>query len=355
MEVMEVKSFWKNKKVFLTGHSGFKGSWMSLWLLQKGAQVVGYSKDVPTKPSLFEELKLEQDMRTIWGDVRDLEQLKKSVTDFNPDILIHMAAQPLVRYSYNNPVETYMTNVMGTVHTFEAARAASNVKAVVNVTSDKCYENFERLKGYSEDEPMGGFDPYSNSKGCSELVTRAYRSSYFQSSQISLGSGRAGNVIGGGDWALDRLVPDIVRSVIDSRTLTIRNPKAIRPWQHVLEPVAGYFKLAEALYSAGQDHARGYNFGPEETDHCDVETIIKKMNSFWENKIRYEIISSEANPHEAHYLKLNCDLAKKELNWLPRWTIDQALQKTVEWNQMRLKGDNVQQICIKQINDYESK
>ena len=271
-----VENFWKNKKIFLTGHTGFKGSWMSLWLLKAGANLTGYSLGLPTQPSLFKELDIAQDMNSIFADVRDLEKLKKEINRAKPDIIIHMAAQPLVRYSYQEPVETYMTNVMGTVHLFEAARNCGSVKAVLNVTSDKCYENKERKEGYSESEPMGGYDPYSNSKGCAELVTNAYRKSFFEKAEIWLASGRAGNVIGGGDWATDRLVPDIVRSVLNNEKLIIRNPKATRPWQHVLEPVSGYLHLTKKLYTEGKQYAEGFNFGPSFVDHSDVENIILK-------------------------------------------------------------------------------
>ena len=353
VEAVEIsKNFWKNKKVFLTGHTGFKGSWMSLWLLQLEAKVVGYSKDIPTIPSLFEEMKLEKDMHSITGDVRDLENLKKHVTQTNPDLVIHMAAQPLVRYSYQHPVETYMTNVMGTVHVLESALACTNTRGVLNVTSDKCYENFEKPEPYREDEPMGGYDPYSNSKGCSELVTSAYRKSFYQSRNLGLATGRAGNVIGGGDWAQDRLIPDIVRSVINNTTLEIRYPRAIRPWQHVLEPLSGYLSLAEKLYGDAKTFSKGYNFGPLQHDHCDVETIIKKMNVSWQNKIKYEIKASENNPHEAHYLKLDCTRAMSELGWRPRWSVDEALKQVVDWNIHRMSGGNVREFTAKQINEY---
>ncbi len=353
MEAVEIsKNFWKNKKIFLTGHTGFKGSWMSLWLLQLDAKVVGYAKDIPTTPSLFEELNLEKDMQSIIGDVRNLENLKKHITQANPDLVIHMAAQPLVRYSYQHPVETYMTNVMGTVHVLESALACGNTRGVLNVTSDKCYENFEKPEGYREDEPMGGYDPYSNSKGCSELVTSAYRKSFYQNRNLGLASGRAGNVIGGGDWAQDRLIPDIVRSVMSNTTLEIRYPRAIRPWQHVLEPLSGYLSLAEKLYGDAKTFSKGYNFGPLQHDHCDVEAIIKKMNVSWQDKIKYEIKASENNPHEAHYLKLDCARAMSELGWRPHWSVDEALKQVVDWNIHRMSGGNVREFTAKQINEY---
>lgn len=347
-------SFWKNKKVFLTGHTGFKGSWMSLWLLKSGADLTGYSMSLPTTPSLFADLKIEKEMKSIFSDVRDLDKLKSALKNANPDIVIHMAAQPLVRYSYVNPVETYATNVMGTVHLFEAARACNNAKVIVNVTSDKCYENQERLAGYQEHEPMGGYDPYSNSKGCSELVTSSYRQSFFKNEKKLLASGRAGNVIGGGDWAGDRLVPDIIRSVLNNKTLEIRNPRATRPWQHVLEPVGGYLHLAEKLFTSN-DHslAEGFNFGPENSDHCDVEFIIKNMNLHWNNKIKYEMTQSDNNPHEAHYLSLDCSKAKNKLGWQPKWNVDTALAKTVDWIKAYQENLSQRDVCIKQIGEYE--
>lgn len=350
-----VTDFWKNKKVFLTGHTGFKGAWMSLWLLKAGAKLTGYSLGLPTEPSLFQDLKISDDMNSIFADIRDLEKIKKSVVEAKPEIIIHMAAQPLVRYSYQNPVETYMTNVMGTVHVFEAARAsAGSVRAILNVTSDKCYENQEREAGYKENEPMGGHDPYSNSKGCSELVTSAYRKSFFEKEEIYLASGRAGNVIGGGDWAADRLVPDIVRSVLNKQKLTIRNPLAVRPWQHVLEPVGGYLKLTEKLFTEGASFAEGFNFGPSTADHWPVEKIILKMNEYWSGKIQYEIVRSEANPHEAHLLSLDCAKAATKLKWTPHWDLQKALQMTVEWNEQRISGSAVKDICLQQIKAFEN-
>ena len=347
-------SFWKNKKVFLTGHTGFKGSWMSLWLLKSGAELTGYSLGLPTKPSLFTDLQIEKEMNSIFSDVRDLDKLKSAVINARPDIVIHMAAQPLVRYSYHNPVETYSTNVMGTVHLFESARACENTKVIVNVTSDKCYENQERLAGYKENEPMGGYDPYSNSKGCSELITSSYRNSFFKNEKKLLASGRAGNVIGGGDWASDRLVPDIIRSVLNNKTLEIRNPRATRPWQHVLEPVGGYLHLAQKLFTSGDESlAEGFNFGPENNDHCDVEFIIKNMNTHWDDKIKFQIIQSEANPHEAHYLSLDCSKAKSKLGWKPKWNVNTALAKTVDWVKAYQSSSSQREICLKQISDYE--
>lgn len=352
MESLVNPKFWAGKKVLLTGHTGFKGSWASLWLTQLGARVTGYALTPPTNPSLFQEAGISEIIDSRIGDVRDLENIKKVTAEVKPEIIIHMAAQPLVRYSYQNPVETYMTNVMGVVHVLEAARASGSVTGVLNVTSDKCYENTERTEGYREDEPMGGHDPYSNSKGCSELVTSAYRKSFFEKEGIFLASGRAGNVIGGGDWADDRLVPDIVRSVLNKQVLQIRNPNSLRPWQHVLEPVGGYLRLIEKLGSEGKDFSQGFNFGPKANESCDVVNIISIMNTFWNNQIKYEIIKSETQPHEAHLLKLDCTKADKLLNWRPRWNINQALEKTVQWNLERLENRTIQDLCLRQISHY---
>ncbi len=347
--------FWKNKKVFLTGHTGFKGSWTSLWLLKMGAHVTGYALQPPTQPSLFDELRISQDMNSILGDVRHLDQLKKSIKEAQPEIVIHMAAQPLVRYSYQEPLETYMTNVIGTVNLFEAIRSTSSVRSIVNVTSDKCYENHERKAGYKEHEPMGGYDPYSNSKGCSELVTSAYRNSFFNQSGVLLASGRAGNVIGGGDWAQDRLIPDTVRSVINKNVLSIRNPSAVRPWQHVLEPVYGYLQLAQKLYEQDLACASAFNFGPEDSDHRTVEYILQAMNRFWNNAIKYEVVHSDNNPHEAHLLALDCSKAKTSLSWKPRWNLDIALEATVDWHKRRLQGESVVDNTLRQISEYQER
>lgn len=354
VEKVVAPDFWKGKKVFLTGHTGFKGSWMSLWLLKAGAQLTGYSLGLPTNPSLFKELEIEKDMKSIFANVCDGERLKTELKLANPEIVIHMAAQPLVRYSYQAPVETYLTNVIGTVHLFEAVRAASNVRAILNITSDKCYENRERQDGYKEFEAMGGFDPYSSSKGCSELVTSAYRRSFFQKERIGLASGRAGNVIGGGDWALDRLVPDIIRATLSKETLKIRNPGATRPWQHVLEPVGGYLLLAQKLFSDQEKFAEGFNFGPSDQDHWSVEQILSKMNQLWNNRVQYQIEKELNQPHEAHLLSLSCVKAEEQLNWKPKWHVDQALQKTIEWVDARELRENMREVSLKQICEYES-
>ena len=268
-------SFWQGKKVFITGHTGFKGSWISLWLQSMKSDIYGYSLEPPTTINFFDEAKINDGMESFIGDIRDFDLLQDKIRTFNPDILIHMAAQPLVRLSYKQPIETYSTNVMGTVNVLEASRAAKNIGAIVNVTSDKCYDNKEWEWGYREDEPMGGFDPYSNSKGCAELVTSAYRRSFFLDSSINLASARSGNVIGGGDWAEDRLVPDALKAFENNKKLVIRNPLATRPWQHVLEPLSGYLRLAESLYDGKQKFSEGWNFGPKDSDNKNVEWIVK--------------------------------------------------------------------------------
>lgn len=357
LEGVEVNAaFWRGKKVFMTGHTGFKGSWLSLWLQQMGAQVTGFALHPPTNPSLFEVANVAQGMTSIIGDIRDGEALAKAMRDAAPDIVIHMAAQPLVRYSYVNPVETYSTNVMGTVHLLEAVRQTPTVRAVVNVTSDKCYDNKEWVWGYRENEPMGGFDPYSNSKGCAELVTSAYRNSFFNPEKyadhrVALASGRAGNVIGGGDWADDRLIPDILRAIGDSKPVVIRSPHAIRPWQHVLEPLSGYLLLAEKLYTQGIAYAEGWNFGPSDEDAKPVQWIVEQLTQQWGEGASWQLDGGE-HPHEAHYLKLDCSKAKMRLDWQPRWHLGHTLEMIVSWQQAWLAKQDMRSFTLKQIEQY---
>jgi len=355
---MMTPDFWKNKNVFLTGHTGFKGSWMSLWLSRLGANVTGYSLKPPTNPSMFEICGIKNLVNSIEGDVRDLEGLKNALDKSKAEIVIHMAAQPLVRESYKIPVETYAVNVMGTVHLMEAIRLNGKVRAVVNVTTDKCYENKEWVWGYRENEPMGGYDPYSNSKGCSELVTSAYRSSYFNPKNygkehlVGCATGRAGNVIGGGDWASDRLIPDIMKAVLKSEKVFIRNPQAIRPWQHVLEPLSGYLTLAQALYTEGAQYSEGWNFGPNDEDAKPVEWIVKKICSKWGNGSGYELDNAN-HPHEANYLKLDCSKSKNLLQWFPKWDLEKAIDKIIEWNRAYLERKDMKDVCFGQIREYE--
>lgn len=345
-------SFWKGKRVFLTGHTGFKGSWLSLWLQLMGAELHGLALKPPTTPALFDEANVGAGMQSILGDIRDYEAVLTAMQACKPDIVIHMAAQPLVRYSYQAPIETYATNVMGTVHVLEAARHVGTAKAIINVTTDKCYENKEWVWGYREDEQMGGYDPYSNSKGCSELLTSAYRRSFFEQSGIALASARAGNVIGGGDWATDRLVPDILRAFEKSQPVVIRNPHATRPWQHVLEPLSGYLMLAERLYADGQPFAEGWNFGPHDEDAHPVQCIVEHMVNAWGNGASWQL-DGGSYPHEAGHLKLDISKAKTKLGWQPRWNLATALANITDWHHHWLVKADMQAECQRQISNYQ--
>lgn len=348
-------SFWKDKKVFLTGHTGFKGSWLSLWLQSMGATVKGYSLAPPTNPSLFLVADVAKNMESEIGDIRDLAQLKQSMLTFNPAILIHMAAQPLVRLSYVEPVDTYTTNVIGTVNVLEAARSCQNLKAIVSVTTDKCYENKEWAWGYRENEPMGGHDPYSSSKGCAELVTSAYRNSFFNSDDTAaLATARAGNVIGGGDWADDRLIPDILKAFENSKSVIVRNPLSTRPWQHVLEPLSGYLVLAEHLYTQGDEFAQAWNFGPKDEDCKPVNWILDKMVATWGEGAKWALDQNN-NPHEAGFLKLDCSKAASRLNWQPQWNLEFTLDLIVKWHQDWREGKNMHEQCLKEIKNYSKK
>lgn len=359
LEELEVsKGFWHGKRVLMTGHTGFKGSWLSLWLQSMGAQVTGYSLNPPTNPSLFEVAEVGKGMVSIIGDIRDLEKLRAAFTEHKPEIVIHMAAQPLVRYSYIEPVETYSTNVMGTVNLLEAVRNTPSVKTVVNITSDKCYENREWVWGYRENEAMGGYDPYSSSKGCAELVASAYRNSYFnpekyQEHGVAIASARAGNVIGGGDWAGDRLIPDILRAIMQGKPVNIRSPHAIRPWQHVLEPLAGYLQLAQKLYEEGPAYAEGWNFGPNDEDAKPVQWIVESLTKSWGEGASW-ILDGGNHPHEAHYLKLDCSKAKTRLNWQPRWRLENALGAIIDWHRAHRDNKNMREITLQQIQNFSS-
>ena len=346
-------TFWQDRRVLVTGHTGFKGGWLSLWLQVLGARVVGYALPPQTKPSLFEVADVWKNMTSVIGDIREPDKLKAVFREHSPEIVIHMAAQPLVRYSYENPVETYSTNVMGTVHVLEAVRSTPSVKVVVNITTDKCYENREWVWGYRENEPMGGYDPYSNSKGCAELVSSAYRNSFFHIEKyaqhgVSLATVRAGNVIGGGDWARDRLIPDILDAFEHGRIVNIRNPYAVRPWQHVLEPLRGYLTLSEHMFEHGTSYAEGWNFGPNDEDAKSVEWIVKKMISMWGNDARWQIDSGE-HPHESHYLKLDISKARSRLNWHPSLRLNEALALIVEWTKGRREGRNMHQFSLRSL------
>jgi CDP-glucose 4,6-dehydratase len=343
-------TFWQGKRVFLTGHTGFKGSWLSLWLNCMGAIVKGYALDPPTTPSLFIEAHVGDLIESEIGDIRDLKQLAQSMSSFDPDILIHMAAQPLVRLSYKEPVETYETNVMGTVNVLESARSCPNLRAIISVTTDKCYENREWVWGYRENEPMGGHDPYSSSKGCAELVTSAYRRSFMQEKKIGLASVRAGNVIGGGDWASDRLIPDILRAFEKNEPVVIRNPEATRPWQHVLEPLSGYLLLAQKLYVEPENYDSSWNFGPREQDAKPVGEILDLMVAQWPGT--HWVMDTCDHPHEAGYLKLDISKAQAQLGWKPLWNLEKTLAKIVKWHRAWLDQSDIQFECLQEINEY---
>jgi CDP-glucose 4,6-dehydratase len=345
--------FWYGKRVLITGHTGFKGSWLSLWLQSMGAELRGIALNPTTDPALFDVAGVVKGMDHKVVDIRDYDGVRKLMIDFKPEIVIHMAAQPLVRLSYQQPIETYSTNVMGTLHVLEASRHAGSVRAIVNITTDKCYENKEWVWGYREDEPMGGYDPYSNSKGCAELVSSAYRRSFLKDAGIALATARAGNVIGGGDWAQDRLVPDILHSFENQKPVLIRNPHAIRPWQHVLEPLSGYMLLAESLYEKGQTDAEAWNFGPRDEDAQPVKWIVEILCTLWGKDASWKLQPGE-HPHEASYLKLDISKATQRLQWQPRWSLEVALDKIIEWHQAWLASDNMQNACLNQINQYES-
>jgi CDP-glucose 4,6-dehydratase len=341
------------KRVLVTGHTGFKGSWLSLWLIKLGAKVIGYALEPPTKLSHFELLNL--DMVSIIGDIRDRNKLNATFKEYKPDIVFHLAAQPLVRYSYLNPVETFETNVMGTINVFEACKNTETVRAILNITSDKCYENKEWVWGYRENDPMGGYDPYSASKGCAELVTSSYRRSFFNSDDygknhnILIASVRSGNVIGGGDWSKDRLIPDIVRAISKNEKLYIRNPKATRPWQHVLEPLSGYLMLGQKLLEGRKEFADAWNFGPDEEGHINVETIVKSIKERWD-RFEYEIDTESDNPHEARLLKLDCSKAHTLLRWKPVWGFKKALDVTVRW--YKEYYENVKIYSLEDLEEY---
>ncbi|TYP75737.1 CDP-glucose 4,6-dehydratase [Paenibacillus methanolicus] len=349
------RSFWAGKQVFLTGHTGFKGSWLSLWLHGMGASVTGFALPAPTVPSLFELGKVEQGLEnSVIGDVADLEWLRSALRRAAPEIIIHMAAQPLVRASYDDPVGTFRTNVMGTVNILEAARACDSVRVILNVTSDKCYENQEWYWGYRENEPMGGHDPYSSSKGCSELITSAYRRSFFASPSIQVATARAGNVIGGGDWAEDRLIPDLIRALMKNEQIELRNPQAVRPWQHVLEPLSGYLVLCQQLYAGGEAYAQAWNFGPLNNETSSVETIVNQMLDKWPYEHPGYKVVGQAHKHEAGLLHLDCSKAMRELGWRARWSTDRALQATVDWVVGYMEGKDIHDLCKQQIAEYES-
>lgn len=351
--VVVTRAFWQGKRVLVTGHTGFKGSWLALWLHSLGAKVHGYSLSPPTPINLFSEARVADVLQDhVTADVRDRQALQQAVLAAAPEVVFHLAAQPLVRHSYREPVETYATNVMGTVNMLEAVRGCESVRVVVNVTTDKCYDNREWVWGYREGEPLGGADPYASSKACAELVTAAYRSSFLAQAGIAVATARAGNVIGGGDWADDRLVPDFFRAVREGRPLQVRYAGATRPWQHVLEPLSGYLSLAERLAQGDSRHASAWNFGPADEDAVPVRQLLDRLVRKVPGAVWHE--AEEPTLHEAGYLKLDSSKARSELGWQPRWGLDAALHRIVEWDRAWRAGEDVQAVCLKQIEAHEA-
>jgi CDP-glucose 4,6-dehydratase len=349
LENLELSSsFWNAKRVLITGHTGFKGGWLSIWLHQLGATVAGYSLPPTTEPNFFTEAHVENSLLSEFGDIRDAEQLGNFVAEFQPEIIIHLAAQALVRRSYTDAVETYSSNVMGTVNVLEAARQCQSVRAIVNVTTDKCYENLEREEGYREGEPLGGHDPYSSSKACAELITSSYRRSF----NLPVASARAGNVIGGGDWAEDRLIPDMMRSFMAGDAAVIRNPASTRPWQHVLEPLSGYLTLAERLYDSPSEFAEAWNFGPEENDAKPVEWLADRLVDLWGVPASWSNAAAAEQAHEAGFLRLNCEKACDRLGWKPKLNINQALSWSVDWYKCFHDGTDVRALTETQITKF---
>ncbi|MFA7658001.1 MAG: CDP-glucose 4,6-dehydratase [Candidatus Gastranaerophilaceae bacterium] len=371
--MVEGFQIYKNKKVFLTGASGFKGSWLTLWLQSLGAEIMGYSLNPNTKPAMFLELGIDKKIKNVYGNILDKEKLEKTMTDFNPEIIFHLAAQPLVRLSYSEPLLTYQTNVIGTLNVLEAARKCPNIKAFVNVTTDKCYENKEINHGYKEDEPMGGWDMYSSSKGCVEIMSASYRRSFLQGGKpYAMATARAGNVIGGGDWALDRLIPDCIRAIeedikgrgkrerdlstlqpFDLLTISIRNPIAIRPWQHVLEPLSGYLLLGQKLLEGGEEFAQSFNFGPNSDSVLTVADVAQKFVEYYGKGT--VVVDKKDDLHEAGLLMLNIEKAKKTLGWTPAYSADEAIKKTVEWYKIFYSGEKMVEFTLEQIKNYERK
>lgn len=349
-----MREFWKGKRVLITGHTGFKGSWISFWLDKLGAEICGYSLAPDSQPNLFENLEIESKIRSVFGDIRDLPSFEKVISEFRPEIVLHLAAQSLVRRSYREPVETYTTNVIGTINVLEGVRKTDSVRSVVTITTDKVYENKEWLWAYRENERLGGFDPYSNSKACAELAVSSYRNSFFAESACLIATARAGNVIGGGDWSEDRLLPDVFRSLIFGKKLEIRNPASIRPWQHVLEPLAGYLKLAEKLYNGERSFAESWNFGSEDSDAKSVGWILEKIKNVWDEEVNWEI-SQTKQPHEARLLKLDSTKAKTELEWLPKLNLEEAISLTAEWYRGFKDNKDLIALTEKQIDFYQNK
>lgn len=351
-------SFWSGKRVLITGHSGFKGGWLSLWLQMMNAKVIGYSLPAPTSPSLFDVARVEEKIDSIIGDIRDLDHLRRVIKTHQPEIVFHLAAQAIVRLSYEDPLNTFDSNIMGTVKLLEAIRSVDCVRAVVIITSDKCYENREWCWGYREIDPMGGFDPYSSSKGCAELITSAYRRSFFNRqfndsiTETLIATARAGNVIGGGDWGTDRLVPDIMKSFMAEKPVIIRHPQAIRPWQYVLEPLRGYLMLVEKLWSEGHRYADAWNFGPDDSSSRSVQWIVDCLVTAWGDSAAWQL-DMAINPHEAHYLKLDCSKARLEMGWKPLLSLSQSLDLVVQWYRAFYEKHDMYEETCRQIENYQ--
>ena len=356
MENLVTSSAWRGRKVFLTGHTGFKGGWLALWLRQLGASVCGYSLDPPTTPNLFTELRLAELVEDIRADIADGPKLTRALGEFSPEIVFHLAAQPLVRKSYLDPVGTYTTNVLGTAHLLEAVRSTPSVKAVVVITTDKCYENREWVWGYREQDPLGGYDPYSSSKACVEILTASYRRSFFSSESndhsVAIATARAGNVVGGGDWSEDRLIPDLIRGFLDGKAVRIRYPGAIRPWQHVLDPLAGYLALGQRLLNNEMKCATAWNFGPSDEETWTVGQVADVMASKWSNGAKWETDGSPSH-HEASYLKLDASKARAELDWAPRLNLENTLKWVVDWFRAWHKNCDMREFTSRQISAYE--
>jgi CDP-glucose 4,6-dehydratase len=352
-------TIWTGRRVFLTGHTGFKGGWLALWLAHLGAEVRGYSLDPCTSPNLFDAAQIGSRVEDLRGDIRDAKSLDAALTDFAPEVVFHLAAQPLVRLSYADPILTYETNVIGTARVLDAVRRTPSVRAVVSITTDKCYENKEWVWGYRETDPLGGYDPYSSSKACAEIVSAAFRQSYFPverhaEHKVGIATVRAGNVIGGGDWSLDRLIPDLVTGFLSGKPVPIRRPKAIRPWQHVLEPLHGYMTVAERLLSADAPrYATAYNFGPSDDDARPVEWIAETMTGIWGDGASW-YLDTDPSVHEAGYLKLDASKAHADLGWTPRLRLGTALEWLVEWYRAHASGADMQAVTLKQIAAYEA-
>jgi len=352
MELSTIHSHvWAGKRVLVTGHTGFKGGWLALWLQSMGAEVFGIALPPPTTPALFEVARVGDGMQPHVADIRGYAAIAPLFAQIQPEVVFHLAAQPLVRASYQQPLDTYATNVMGTAHVLEAARNAGSVRAIVNITTDKCYDNREVDAGYRESDPLGGRDPYSSSKACAELVSRAYRDSFLHDAGVALATARAGNVIGGGDWAEDRLVPDVLRALERGEPVAIRNPHAIRPWQHVLEPLSGYLVLAQHLLAYGQQDAEGWNFGPDGDDAQPVQRVVEHLCQAWGADARW-VLQPGTHPHEAHFLRLDITKARQRLHWVPRWSLQTALCQTVAWQRAWQHGDDMRTVCLQQISEY---